>query len=237
MMNYTEEEMNTGHVVADCDEVLVNISPKIIKLMHDDFDYYNQFFRLSKDFDLNTHTDVILNRPEYYIDQWLVRKDVYEKFTEDEVNEARMRLQNEIIFKEDLYDDLLPTNLGRSLSYTVSTPLMKKLTIVTKTSDNNLESKERFLKNLFRGSMDKVDIYYLESDENKSDVIKTLGYVTRVYEDELSNVEDIVMNCDNVRQNSIDIPSLGYNQNISEEVVDEAKKKKIDLTYFSYISE
>ncbi|QQO92502.1 hypothetical protein CPT_Machias_115 [Staphylococcus phage Machias] len=234
---YTEDEMNTGHIVADCDEVLVNISPKIVQLMHEDYEYYNQFFRLSEDFDYNKHYDVILSRPEYYIDQWLVRKDVYNNFSEKEVNEARERLQNEIIFKKDLYDELQPTNLGRSLSYTINTPLMNKLTIVTKTSDNNLKSKEKFLKTLFRGSMDKVDIFYLEPDEKKSDVINSLGYVTRIYEDEVSNISDIIKNCQNVTQTGIDIPSLGYNQDIDEGTILKAKEKKIDLNYFSYMGQ
>lgn len=234
-MEYKDEEMNTGHIVADCDEVLVNISPKIVQLMHEDFDYYSQFFRLSENYDYDTHYSVILNRPEYYIDQWLVRKDVYDNFTEDEVNEARKKLHNEIIFKSDLYDTLKPTKLGESLSMTIGTPLMKKLSIVTKTSDNNLKSKEKFLKTLFRGHMDKVDIYYLEGDDKKSDVIKTLGYVTAIYEDELSNVEDIIKNCDNVRQNRFDIPSLGYNQKISADIVQKAKDKNIDIGYISNI--
>ncbi|QDJ97822.1 hypothetical protein PALS2_197 [Staphylococcus phage PALS_2] len=233
---YKEDEMNTGHIVADCDEVLVNISPKIVQLMHEDFDYYNQFFRLSPEYNYSTHYNTVLNRPEYYIDQWLVRKDVYERFSEDEVNEARNRLQNEIIFKKDLYDTLEPTNLAKSLSYTINTPLMNRLSIVTKTSDNNLKSKEKFLKTLFRGSMEKVDIYYLESDEKKSDVINTLGYVTRIYEDEVSNIKDIIMNCDNVMQTGIDIPSLGYNQKLDEATIMKAKEKEIDLNYFSYMS-
>ncbi|WRM43518.1 hypothetical protein [Staphylococcus phage LY01] len=233
---YKENEMNTGHIVVDCDEVLVNISPKIVQLMHEDFDYYNQFFRLSPDYNYSTHYNTVLNRPEYYIDQWLVRKDVYERFSEDEVNEARNKLHEEIVFKKDLYDTLQPTNLAKSLSYTINTPLMNKLSIVTKTSDNNLKSKERFLKTLFRGSMEKVDIYYLESDEKKSDVINTLGYVTRIYEDEVSNIKDIIMNCDNVMQTGIDIPSLGYNQKLDEATIMKAKEKEIDLNYFSYMS-
>lgn len=232
---YNEEEMNTGHIVADCDEVLVNISPKIVQLMHEDYDYYNKYFRLSKDFDLNKHESTVLSRPSFQLDQWLVRPDVYDNYSEDEVNEARLRLMNELIHSPTLYDDLEPTNLGRGLSLTAATPLLKKLSIVTRTSDRNLESKEKFLKTLFQGNMDKVDIYYIEGNDKKSDVLSTLGYITKYYEDEIKNIEDVVTNCDNFSDTSIDIPSFGYNQDISNELINKCRNKNINMNYYSFM--
>ena len=42
------------HIIVDCDEVLVRISPKWVYLMHqpENFEYFNKYFDLLKDFDL-----------------------------------------------------------------------------------------------------------------------------------------------------------------------------------------
>ena len=227
------------HIVVDCDEVLVNISPMILALIHDkksgNFDYYNKYFRLAEDFDIDLHEERILSRPVFRVDDWLVRPDIYDNFEESEIQEMLEKLNNEVIFHPNLYDMLKPTQIANSIAQMTRTSMVDKVSVVTRTSDNNLESKERFLKKLFKGSMKKVDIYYVEPDEKKSDVVSMLGEdIAIIYEDEIKNIEDIVYTCDNVKDLQIMIPSFGYNVNIERELYDECERKGIKLQPYYY---
>lgn len=227
------------HIVVDCDEVLVNISPMILALIHDkksgNFDYYKKYFRLAEDFDIDLHEERILSRPVFRVDDWLVRPDIYDNFEESEIQEMLEKLNNEVIFHPNLYDMLKPTQIANSIAQMTRTNMVDKVSVVTRTSDNNLESKERFLKKLFKGSMKKVDIYYVEPDEKKSDVVSMLGEdIAIIYEDEIKNIEDIVYTCDNVKDLQIMIPSFGYNVNIERELYDECERKGIKLQPYYY---
>ena len=229
------QKNNKSWVVADCDEVLVRISPKWVHLMHEkeNFDYFNNFFRLSKDFDIEKSAPVILSRPEFYIDKWLMRKDILENHTIEEIAQAKKRMMD-LYNVPDYYDNLKPTSLGKSLSFAVKNPILERLVIVTRTTPESLATKERFLKELFRGSMNKVDIYYVETNEKKSDVIRNLGNkISSIYEDEISNIEDIVTNCNNLEYCQLFIPSYGYNVNVPTEIFDLAKKNKNKIIYYN----
>src|SRR5699024_6559575 len=159
----------------------------------------------------------------------------YDNFEESEVQEMLEKLNNEVIFHPNLYDMLKPTQIANSIAQMTRTSMVDKVSVVTRTSDNNLESKERFLKKLFKGSMKKVDIYYVEPDEKKSDVVSMLGEdIAIIYEDEIKNIEDIVYTCDNVKDLQIMIPSFGYNVNIERELYDECERKGIKLQPYYY---
>lgn len=231
--------MEKKHIVVDCDEVIVNISPMIVALLHDkesgNFDYYNKYLRLTEDFDIDKHEERILSRPSFNVINWLIRENIKEKYSNEEIDEFLDKAMQEVIFHPELYDHLQPTPIAKSLAHVANSTMLDKISIVTRTSDNNLESKERFLKKLFRGNMNKVDIYYVEPDENKSDVICNLGdNIAAIYDDEISNVEDIVFNCDNVKDLQFLIPSFGYNTEITQELFDECKRKNIEIKNFYY---
>ena len=220
-------------VVVDCDEVLVNISPKAVKLMHEDFDYYNKFFRLSKEFDLEKQTPIILNRPEYYINKWLLRKDVLDNYTIKEYEEAEARFTDNFN-RDDYYEDLIPTNLGLTLSKLLRTNVIEKLIVVSKVVDiNRTGSKERFLKKLFRNSTNKLSVYFIESGNKKSEIVNLVNNdkLAQVYEDEVSNIEDIINNT-NKTNFELMIPSLGYNNTISDQSLITAKEKGILIKYY-----
>lgn len=230
-----------NHIVADCDEILVNISPVIVGLMHHkesgNYEYYNKYFRLATDenFSAVENEERILFRPVFGLDEWLIRPGIIDELGEDEVQSAIDKLINELVFHPNLYDHLQPTRVGLSLAETVKTGMVDRISIVTRTNDKNLHSKEKFLKKLFAGSMKKVDIYYVDPWEKKSDVISGLaGELSVYYEDEISNIEDVVMNCDNVRNMSIMIPSFGYNAEFSPELLDKCKEKNIELRTYNY---
>src|SRR5699024_6874016 len=232
---------NNRHIVVDCDEVLVNISPIIVGLMHHkdsgNYDYFNKYFRLSTDpdYSVNDNEERILNRPVFHLDNWLIRKDIISEVGEEEYNEAVDRLVNDLIFHPSLYDELIHTKMSKVLSDLARTDMVDRISVVTKTSELNLSSKERFLKILFQGSMHKVDIYYVEPDEKKSDVISGLKDDIACYiEDEISNIEEVVEKCDNVKDMIILVPSFGYNANISEELIKNCKDKNIDIRTYYY---
>lgn len=223
------------HIVADCDEVLVRISPKWVYLMHspENFEYFNRFFRLNEGFDLKKHASIVLNRPQFYLNKWLLRKDILEKNTIEEINECVDRMMS-LYDSSDFYDSLVPTALGKSLALAIKQPRLERLSIVTRVTSENVDSKEKFLKTLFQGSMSKVDIYYIEADEKKSDVISILGDdIAAVYEDEVNNIDDIINNCNNIGQSTIFVPSYGYNVNIPQSTYETAKRKEIIIQPYS----
>ena len=83
---YTEK----NHIVVDCDEVLVRISPKWVHLMHTQewYEYFNQFFMLDPEFNLGRDFEAVLMRPTFYLNQWLERPDILGRFTESEIRTA-----------------------------------------------------------------------------------------------------------------------------------------------------
>lgn len=230
------KSIQKSNMVIDCDEVLVHIAPKWISLMHteDNFDYFNQFYKLSKNFDIEKHHEYILQRKKYYIDEWLIRKDVLEKFTIEEYNEGRNELKK--LYDGDFYNDLQSTNLANSIAISARTPMVKKITIVSKTCENKngLEkSKTKFLRNLFNDANKKVDIKIIDYNDKKSDVINKLDKIDFIYEDDLNNVKDIIDNCgDNINNSFIYIPSYGYNNDLSKKYIDKATKKGIEIKYY-----
>lgn len=227
---------NKSHLVFDCDEVLVRISPKWVHLMHtkDHFDYFKQFFRLSENFNLGKDYDKILMRPEFYLDKWLMRKDVLDNHTIDAFNEARRELLK--LYSGNYYNDLPPTNIAKSLSIVARNTLVDKISIVSRTSKDDLsinDSKIAFLKNLFNGINHKVDIYLVEGKDKKSDVIKQLGGdVGFIYEDETSNIKDMLDSCPNLSDMCIMVPTYGYNSDLDQSYVNLAKEKNIEIKYY-----
>jgi hypothetical protein len=85
--------------------------------------------------------------------------------------------------------------------------------------------------NLFNNS-NKLDIYYLDPNENKSDVIKTLGNdIDCIADDELSNIIDICKKCDNVRDVNFYVPTYGYNIP-TQELKDVLEASHNDVNYY-----
>jgi hypothetical protein len=203
--------------------------------MHEsnNFEYFNEYLRLSEDFDITKHEISVLSRPDFYLDRWLIRKEVFDNHTEEEVANMQSKMMDLYNLDEYYYDDLQPTSLAKGIAFTLKQPILKKVTVVSRVTSRNTESKERFIKRLFSGSMNKVDIYYVEKGEKKSDVISNLGMnINAIYEDEVSNINDIIKNCNNFTNGQILIPSYGYNQEIPDETRLLADSKGIEIKHF-----
>lgn len=202
----------------------------------ENFEYLTQFFKLSKKFNLGRDYHKVLERDEFYLDKWLVRPGIVAKglFTHDEVNEARQFMS--LLYNGDFYQDLPPTNFASSLAMVSKSAMIKQITVVSRTISGREElneSKIAFINGLFNGSNSKVEILLLDENEKKSDLIGELGDgIGFIYEDELSNIIDIVDKCDNLEKMNIMIPSYGYNTNLPQDVINKAKNKNIDIKYY-----
>ncbi|QXN67878.1 hypothetical protein FPHOBKDP_00124 [Listeria phage LPJP1] len=221
------------HIVVDCDEVLCNISPKWTYLIHQEKDYFGKYMNLIDNFDIDLHYNMVLSRNKFYLNQWLIKDESYTNYSEDEMDEVLRRMMM-LYETEDYYDNLKPNPIVESLALSIRQPILDRISIVTRTNAKNLKSKERFLKNCFQGVMNKVDIYFVENDENKSDIIKDLGDgIAAIYEDEVKNIVDILDNCNNLDKSLIYVPSYGYN-NANLDLYTKAEEKGTQLRYYSY---
>lgn len=243
------EDMNTFYsntnkkiLVSDVDEIIVNITPKWVQRIYDEREYFDNFFNLDDEYDPIKHYLKVLYRPDYYINNWLLKPELKERMT----RQHKIQLIKDMISvydTNDFYDDLEPTSLGVTLSNILNykaKDLVDKLIIISKSSgDASSESKIRFLKKLFAGNNDKVDIYIIDNTEKKSDVLKILkkdelNNVAAVYEDEPSNIADMIMN-GGLKNTQIYMPSFNYNRP-NKKFYDLLEKANCQLIRFDYLS-
>lgn len=218
------------NLVLDCDEILCCISPKWVFSLYNDYNFFKKYLNIPEKLELTRENfNRILMRPYFFLDSWLFKHD--KKFTKEEVKEFKTRFI-EIYDSKNFYDDLEPTPFANAISYLALQHYIKNIYIVTRTTPNNKDSKERFLSKLFGTTLDKVQIFYLEKDEKKSDVIKNLNNISIVADDELENLEDIAMNCNNIKGANFYVPKYGYNRNPSENLLEACKNKKVIFNYF-----
>ncbi|MEI2419141.1 hypothetical protein V6O07_02620, partial [Arthrospira platensis SPKY2] len=57
--------------------------------------------------------------------------------------------------------------------------------------------------------------------------------INAYYEDEISNVDDVIRNCKDFKDSQLFIPSYGYNTVIPEETKMLAQSKGIEFKYYS----
>jgi len=141
------------NIVVDCDEVLVNITPKWYKKIMDSYHIFKDYFK-----DLGSLKEYdIINRDHYYLNTWLKHDHI-----ENVPHEIILEMLK--LYSEDLefYDDLKITNFGHSIQYLIEHPtLLNKLYILTHSlSENNIFSKDKFLLRNFDSS--KVEIIHID---------------------------------------------------------------------------
>ena len=233
-------------VIADCDEVLVETAPRAVQLLHEEKNYYDRFFRLIDNFDLQKVTPLINSRPEYYLNKWLLRKEVQDPELYEEYEKECMPKYLEIFARPDFYDPLSLTYLGYSLLRLLQSGTLSRLIIISKVTNYSKEGiagKERFLKTMYAGYMDRVDIYYLPADSKykKSDVVKSLPQtvlsdVAFFADDHIPNVKDILENT-SLTDYQLVVPSYGYNTDISGLTQPKLKEKNASLYFYSPLAE
>lgn len=233
-------------VIVDCDEVLVETSPRAIQLMYEDYDFYSTFLRLPENLDLARMTPLINYRPTYYLNEWLINKEVVETDLYERYTEELLPKMMEMFARKDFYDPLRPTRLGITLMRLLRNRTIAKIIIiskVTKYDAGGIDSKNRFLKNLFSGLMDRVDIYYLPSTGGgeKSDVVNslpksTLDDVSFFADDHIPNIVDILEKT-NLNNYQLLVPAYGYNSDISSINNISLRSKQAELKFYSPLVE
>ena len=193
-------------VVADCDEVICNISPKWFQRIMADFEPFQNYF-----VNMGQMSDkAVLLRKEYYLNRWLaldgkkVPMEVFQRFYD--------------LYADDtFYDDLQVTPIGKGLRAMLKTPMIGKLVVLTHTEERNLKSKERFLVRNFPSR--NVEIVFLPHDIGKADFLKSekVPY-DLIIEDRWDFVQDIIQKTDS-RGKSFLLPDLGYNRFSVEEAL------------------
>ena len=226
---------NKDHIVVDVDELLVLISPKwIYTLIEEDYDYFNKYFHLpDKDtFVYNSDFEFrVMQRKNFYIDQWLIRNENRELYSPEEIITMRKKFM-EAYDRPDFYDNLNGTPIAEALSAAARQPDVKTVSIITRCTDNNRESKEKLIRRIF-GNNHKVDLYFLDLNEKKSDVIKGLGNrVGAIFEDERENILDIADNCPNLNEVTFYVPAYGYNLPTTEMIDKFNKDKRFEVEYY-----
>lgn len=222
---------NKTHIVCDVDEILVDISPKWTYLIYQNKEYFGEYMNLDPNFDLDKHYLNILYRPTFYLNHWLMKPE--HQVDTPEMQDVLTKMLD-LYDNDTFYDNLKATKLGSSIALAAKSKLISKISVISRVTGNNKESKVRFIQNLFRGSMHKVEIYLVSETEKKSDVFSSLGNdIASLYEDELNNIKDILSNSDNARDLQIFMPSFQYNA-LDQEVIDLAKNKGCSMHRFDY---
>ena len=229
-------------VILDCDEVLVETSPHAVQLMHtpEYRDVFDKYLRLSPEFDLEQMTPLINSRPTYYLNEWLMKKEIVNDDMFEGYQKECIPTLMEVYARSDFYENLLPTRLGITIARMLKNGMIRKAVVVSKLteySDKGKASKERFLKKLFAGSMDKVDIYYLRETDKKSDVINSLttevlNDVSFFADDHVPNIVDVLENT-SLTNYQLLIPSYGYNTDISSVNDASLRTKHSKLSFYS----
>lgn len=218
-----------ANLIVDCDEILVNISPLWTRKVLEEKEYFGKYLDLEP---LLTIKDepyfdkLILRRKVFYITDWLKKKDV-EKIP-DEVVSKFMSLYND---DEEYYYNLPLTRMARALVNFSYHPSIKKIYVVTRCTDGkNYASKERLIQSIFPSL--KLEIIKVPSGCKKSDYIKNINIRNGfIFEDELSNIEDYIVNANNVTECTFYVPKLGYNIP-NMELVEKIEKKNVSLRYY-----
>lgn len=218
-------------IVADCDEVLTNISPLWAELIHKNGEFFGKYFDLMPNFDYKKalHEALVLRRKEFHINK-AFRKENLPELSKEEEDELFKRFFD-LYDNDKFYKYVTPTKLALTLAELCETNYISKLYVVSRTTDNTLKGKKEFLDKLFRNSKGKYEFIPVGMNENKSDVINRLGRVDVYMDDELKNVKDVIINCDSNMEMDIYIPKLGYNKP-NEELADICKDRNKNIIYY-----
>lgn len=220
-------------IVADCDEVLTYISPIWYKFMVDNYNYYGKYFNLDKDFDLDRDFGKILARKCFYLEREYAKVKSGEGNKAQEIGIPKQILEDymELINFEDFYPKYCkPSIMAKSLKNLCESSYVTEFHIVSRSLTNNSKGKIKFLSNIFDTIKDKMTIHILDLNEKKSDVINTLGHVDAIFEDELSNIRDIIENCNPCMD--LYVPKLGYNK-MDEYYIYNASLREISLINYN----
>jgi len=212
------------NILIDCDEVLVNISPKFYRLILKNFSTFKDYFKnlgMLEDFE-------ILRRSEYYLNEWL-------KLTPDtHIPQEIIDSMLDLYTVPDFYDDLQLTTFGKGLKFALyNSKFVKSLVILTHTFPKNEESKNKFLVSHFND--ERVTITHIPITVKKIDFVKEHNIEFDIFIDDR---KDTLMDFINHFQfKEFSYPEMGYNTMTREEIIDHSlliRKNKV-IPYKNFI--
>ena len=174
--------------------------------------------------------DVLLGRPQPYIQQWLVDAcgmptDLLEEL--------------DLVYRADphFYDELPPTMFCRGIMSALALPgrvaHVHVLTHNYSNSDPCVESKDRWLRKHL-GGPERVTIHHIEAGQKKSDVLRQFCPEPDAFaDDSLKNVIDVLLN-DAIRPHEIIIPRMGHNA-VTPEIEQLAFLRRIKISYYEKV--
>lgn len=220
------------NLIVDCDEILCNICPKWVNELYKRKDKFKDVFDFSKIENNGKRLDeiqfknTVMNRDKESLEDWLLKEEL------DEIPDEIDNLFHSCYEVEDFYEDLPITKMARAISSLASQDSIKRVYVITKVRDNNVNMKSKlpFIKSLF--PMNKLEIRVVPLDGKKSDYVKDIDITAGfIFEDSLGNVKDYlksgISNC------NIYIPTLGYNVPDTE-LYEIALLNRVGVTYYSY---
>lgn len=191
-------------IVTDCDEILTYITPLWYAMLCKNKDYFGKYFVLDENFSIKKDIGKVLLRDKFYLNDYYstgvsIPKNVYDTFIS-------------LIDFEEFYPKYCkPSIMAKCLADIAKTSYVTELHIVSRSFPHNGEGKKEFLRKIFKDSKDKLFFHILNMEQKKSDIINEIGNVDVFFDDELSNIRDVIENCGD--QNiDIYIPKLGYNK-------------------------
>lgn len=224
------------NLALDCDEVLTYISPLWVYFLHQDYERFSKWFKLSPVYDIKKNFNDILYRDEFALQKFLKRDDV------DENDKEFQRVLNEEFFEiikiPKFYQLCKPTKMAKALADISITPYINKVYIISRVVSDDYkvnEAKKKFLESIFKDSINKLeDIIFLQMGESKGDIIHDLNCIDVYYDDELSNVIDVMNKKDKEKGMDIYIPRLNYNQP-SEDLIDLGLNTSTCIKYYDAV--
>jgi len=221
-------------VLLDCDGILCNIAPRWIKRVYDNKEKFSRYLNFDRDitFNLDEYKKIML-RKNFYIQDNPEYINYKENLSKDEKLIAD-KLIYSLYDEKEFYKDLLPTEYGTVMSLAGTQTFVKKIYVVTRSfHNNNIFYKKLFIEKLFKKSLKKLEIITIDENEKKSDVISKLGNdICLIADDEVKNIDDIILNCENVNECVIQLPRYNYNKS-SYPMSTALQRKNIKVEYFS----
>lgn len=197
---------NNRFVLAvDCDEVLVNITPKWVDRFINSKEAISHFDEET----INKIKEIQPNdRHTYYIHEWL-----------DISNHGALLEAKYNMYYDDphFYDDLTPTPYFESIKILLQSNLIEELHIVTSCKDENLpatKSKRDFLLKQLKPHKNDANFsfYFLDSKTSKSKCINDNDIAFHSFvDDHLGNIIDVIENVPHSSYKEFLIPLYGYN--------------------------
>jgi len=198
---------NKKKIATDMDEVLTLISPLWTYLLLENKTHFSEYMDLDFDYSM-MH---VLNRDEYYLNNWLSNG----KELPEEVFDLFLGLYKD---NDKFYSNCRITNFGMTLKILLDRGEIEHIYIVTKVIEGTEDYKKRWVAKYL--GTENITFISVDGDTKKSEAINELGIEYDLFIDDcLDNIYDVLKNTNSYNK-SFFIPKYGYNK-------DEEMREKI----------